>query len=85
MELNKVPREEIPWYLIIDADKCTACGKCASFCHNQVYAIEETGTVAVVNPFGCTVGCSYCSTDVCPEGAISFPTLEELRLFMEGR
>jgi NAD-dependent dihydropyrimidine dehydrogenase PreA subunit len=32
----------------------------------------------VVNPYSCIVGCTGCMAQ-CPAGAISFPTLVELR------
>ncbi len=51
----------------VDAEKCTACGKCAEVC--QYHAIVALGKRTLVFPQLCH-GCSSC-TLVCPEGAIS--------------
>ncbi len=72
-----IPRERIPWYPTIVADRCTKCGVCISFCHQAVYAEGGDGPV-VKNPFSCVVGCTGCANE-CPAKAISFPTLMELR------
>lgn len=72
-----IPRERIPWYPTIIAERCTKCGVCVSFCHQGVYADADDGP-EVRNPFKCIVGCTGCASK-CPAGAISFPTLMELR------
>ncbi|MGQ9587111.1 MAG: 4Fe-4S dicluster domain-containing protein [Thermoplasmata archaeon] len=74
---NGNPREEIPWFPRVDGDRCTGCGVCTSFCPGKVYE-EREGKASVVNPYGCVVGCSGCVPQ-CPPGAISFPSLIELR------
>lgn len=71
-----IPREEIPWYPIIRAEKCTGCGACVEFCLHDVYELSDKASVK--NPFNCIVGCSGCLSK-CPEGALSFPTLAEFR------
>jgi ferredoxin len=37
----------------------------------------------VIKPFNCVVGCDACS-QICPAGAISFPSREELRRTMRA-
>jgi NAD-dependent dihydropyrimidine dehydrogenase PreA subunit len=71
-----IPREEIQWFPIIDTEKCSACGVCVKFCHRGVYTMDDKPHVA--NPYRCVVSCTGCGGQ-CPEGAISFPTLVELR------
>lgn len=73
---GKIPRAEINWNPTIDKEKCTDCGTCAEFCHRGVFG--DNGEVSVESPTNCVVGCTGCR-DQCPEGAISFPSLIELR------
>jgi NAD-dependent dihydropyrimidine dehydrogenase PreA subunit len=78
-EYGDIPREEIEWFPRIDKKKCTECGVCMDFCHQEVFAKDEgTDTTEVVSPYSCIVGCTGCMSQ-CPAGAISFPTLPELR------
>jgi NAD-dependent dihydropyrimidine dehydrogenase PreA subunit len=70
-----IPREDIPWFPTIDAEKCTNCGACKDFCTNDVFALGETST-QVVNPLNCVVGCSSCAR-ICPADAVSFPDQKE--------
>ena len=70
-----IPREDIPWFPTIDAEKCTNCGECIEFCTNDVLAAGETST-QVVNPLNCVVGCASC-TRICPANALSFPDQKE--------
>jgi MinD superfamily P-loop ATPase len=51
----------------IDKEKCTFCGKCSEFCHNNAIAIFPQD--ALVFSDLCT-GCGGC-TIVCPENAIT--------------
>lgn len=71
-----IPREEIQWYPTVDEDKCTGCGVCVDMCHRGVYFFG--GKAKVTNPYRCVVSCTGCAS-MCPEGAISFPTLVRLR------
>jgi NAD-dependent dihydropyrimidine dehydrogenase PreA subunit len=71
-----IPREEITWFPTVDYDLCSACGKCAEFCHREVYTFDDKPNVE--NPYRCVVSCTGCQK-TCPEGAISFPTLVALR------
>jgi NAD-dependent dihydropyrimidine dehydrogenase PreA subunit len=70
-----IPREEIPWYPVIDKDLCTNCGACIDFCSNGVFAMEDIET-KVVAPYNCVVGCSACAAE-CPSEAIRFPDKQE--------
>lgn len=71
-----IPREEIQWFPRLDPEKCNACGVCVKFCQRGVYAMDDIPHVT--NPYRCVVSCTGCGGK-CPEGAISFPTLVELR------
>ena len=74
-----IPRKKIPWYPIIDYEKCIGCGKCFEFCHNRVFDIEEKDgekRVIVKNPYNCVVLCTGCQPE-CPVGAIAHPSEEE--------
>ena len=61
----------IPWYPVIDYDRCIACGRCMDYCLFGVYVIDE-GKVKVENADHCKNNCPACSR-VCPEKAIIFP------------
>lgn len=74
---GNIPRDEIPWFPKIDADLCTSCGACVRFCYKRVYQ-ENDGKVEVSAPYECVVSCTGCVSQ-CPTGAISFPSLTELR------
>jgi len=75
-EFGDIPRKRIQWFPRIDPELCTQCGICAEFCHQDVFSTDER--IEVVNPYSCIVGCTGCLSQ-CPAGAISFPTLVELR------
>ena len=79
MPRSKVPREKIPWYPTVDREACIGDQECYNFCKNDVFRWDEAeDRPSVVNPYRCVVGCSACA-QLCPTGAIHFPTLEELR------
>jgi NAD-dependent dihydropyrimidine dehydrogenase PreA subunit len=80
---NGIPRENVPWYPVIDLEKCQGCGVCVEFCSHGTYEMDEaTGKPVVINPYHCVVGCSGCKPE-CPMGAISFPPLSILKEFID--
>ena len=64
--------EWVPWFPVIDYDRCVGCKQCASFCLFGVYAVSEQGNVRVENPAHCKTNCPACAR-ICPEAAIIFP------------
>ena len=52
---------------VVDTEKCTGCGSCASSCPQGVLEIKD-GKAVVVNPDSC-IGCRVCES-TCPTGAI---------------
>jgi len=67
-----VPREQVPWFPTLEETLCDGCDKCLDFCANGVYAKQEDGTVRVVDPLNCVVGCDVCAR-LCRHRAITFP------------
>ncbi|MCW4007195.1 MAG: ferredoxin family protein [Candidatus Bathyarchaeota archaeon] len=81
-----IPRGKIPWYPIIDYEKCITCGKCVEFCHNRAFDFEEKDgkrRTIVKNPYNCVVFCRGCE-EICPVGAISHPSEEETRKIIQA-
>ena len=66
------PGEWMPWFPVIDFDRCTNCMQCLSFCLFDVYGVDEGGQITVRNESNCKTMCPACSR-VCPEVAILFP------------
>lgn len=79
--VKDIPREKIPWYPRVKEELCTGCGICVEFCHREVYELSEKALVK--NPFNCVVGCTGCVSK-CSAGAISFPTLMDLREILKA-
>jgi NAD-dependent dihydropyrimidine dehydrogenase PreA subunit len=76
-----IPRSKIPWYPTIDYDKCISCGKCAEYCTLGVYEVEGNQgkkRSVVRNPNSCVVFCTGCE-EICPAGAIKFPSKKETK------
>jgi len=81
---EKVLRENIPWFPTIDYSKCTGCKECFKFCGHKVFGWKkEKNQPVVAKPYECVIGCMTCSTSVCKQGALSHPTLEELKKMMD--
>jgi NAD-dependent dihydropyrimidine dehydrogenase PreA subunit len=76
-----VPREDIPWFPMIDPERCDHCLKCLEFCPHDVYESVE-GKLEVANPFNCPVGCSRCQS-VCPQKAIAFMSPRDLGMMLQ--
>lgn len=73
-----IPRERIPWFPTIDADKCVGCFECVDFCRHGVYEADgEENRARVARPYECMVYCAKCR-DRCDAGAISFPEREAI-------
>ena len=83
MDWSRIPREEIPWFPTVDAEKCTGCKVCYNFCSHKTYGWDDAQNISVVaNPYQCVVGCTGCLSQ-CPAGAISFPELSVLQAVRE--
>ncbi len=68
--------EWIPWYPVVDADRCIRCGQCVRFCLFSVYRSLPDGLPEVVNPRNCKNLCPACAR-ICPAAAIIFPRYTE--------
>ena len=66
------PKGWIPWFPVIDYDRCVNCKKCMDFCLFGTYALDNRGRVQVQTPSACKTNCPACAR-VCPQSAIIFP------------
>jgi NAD-dependent dihydropyrimidine dehydrogenase PreA subunit len=74
-----IPRQLIPWFPIVDSERCIGCQECIRFCHDTVYAFDEAAAkVYVEQPWHCQVYCQSC-TYACDTEAISFPDRREVK------
>jgi NAD-dependent dihydropyrimidine dehydrogenase PreA subunit len=72
-ELAPAPAKNwLPWFPVIDYQRCTNCMQCLSFCLFDVYGVDAAGKIEVRNEEKCKTNCPACSR-VCPEIAILFP------------
>ncbi len=74
-----ISRKEIPWFPIVDYEKCISCGKCVDYCKLGVYRLDvaqKKSRPIAVNPYNCVVLCKGCQ-DICPSGAISHPSRKD--------
>ena len=74
----------IPWFPVIDYDRCKNCRQCLQFCLFGVYAQDAEGKVRVVHPAKCKTGCPACAR-LCPETAIIFPKYSEAPIAGDDR
>ena len=61
----------VPWFPVIDRDRCTNCHQCKNFCPFGVYGVDATKRVEVQNPSHCKTNCPACAR-MCPQMAIIF-------------
>jgi NAD-dependent dihydropyrimidine dehydrogenase PreA subunit len=66
----------VPWFPVIDYDRCKNCKQCLNFCLFGVYQLSQEGKVQVRNPAGCKTNCPACAR-MCPQKAIIFPKYGE--------
>ncbi|MBX3747009.1 MAG: ferredoxin family protein [Verrucomicrobiae bacterium] len=66
------PGAWLPWFPVIDYDRCTNCMQCLSFCLFGVYGVDGGGRIQAQQQDNCKTHCPACSR-VCPEAAIMFP------------
>ncbi|MFH1747622.1 MAG: ferredoxin family protein [Planctomycetota bacterium] len=62
----------IPWFPVIDYERCTNCQQCLNFCLFGVFGMDADGRIEVQDPAKCKIGCPACAR-VCPQVAIMFP------------
>ena len=65
------PGAWMPWFPVIDYDRCAGCKQCADFCLFGVFSTDDGG-VRVANPAACKTNCPACAR-MCPHAAIIFP------------
>ena len=61
----------IPWFPVIDYDRCINCKQCLNFCIFGVYELIDN-KVTVAKPANCKTNCPACAK-MCPNSAIIFP------------
>lgn len=65
----------VPWFPVLDFDRCVHCRQCVSFCPFGVYAVAD-GKVTVTAPRNCKDNCPACAR-MCPKQAIIFPKVPD--------
>jgi NAD-dependent dihydropyrimidine dehydrogenase PreA subunit len=70
------------WGPTLDDAKCDGCRTCVDFCHQDVWDFVD-GKARVAHKSACVAGCSHCAT-LCEQGAISFPSIDDLRRARRG-
>ncbi len=68
----KKSEDWVPWFPVIDYDRCKNCKQCLNFCLFSVYELSGSEQVQVTNPAGCKTNCPACAR-LCPDNAIIFP------------
>ena len=65
----------VPWFPVIDYDRCNNCKQCMNFCLFGVYGVSPQGRIQVRQPANCKTNCPACAR-ICPTDAIIFPKHE---------
>lgn len=68
--------EWVPWFPVIDYDRCSNCKQCLNFCLFGVYELSSCDRVEVRNPERCKTNCPACAR-ICPQAAIMFPKCDQ--------
>jgi len=66
----------VPWFPVIDYDRCQNCKQCYGFCLFGVFQVFRDDEVEVRNPANCKTNCPACAK-ACPHSAIIFPKYGE--------
>ncbi|MBM4149504.1 MAG: ferredoxin family protein [Lentisphaerae bacterium] len=66
----------VPWFPVIDYDRCKNCKQCIAFCPFSVYGLSADRKVEVQRPEACKDNCPACAR-MCPEVAIMFPKVQD--------
>jgi len=66
------PGKWVPWFPVLDYDRCAGCRQCADFCIFGVFDVSDEGQVRVVQPANCKTNCPACAR-MCRQVAIIFP------------
>jgi hypothetical protein len=77
MSATDTEPQEFVWGPTLDVAACTDCRVCLDFCQFGAYGMVDDH-VRVVAKASCMEGCSHCAS-MCEAGALTFPTLDELR------
>jgi NAD-dependent dihydropyrimidine dehydrogenase PreA subunit len=66
----------VPWFPVIDYDRCKSCKQCLQFCLFGVYELSAEDNVEVRRPANCKTNCPACAR-ICPNAAIVFPKYKD--------
>lgn len=75
-DFQSPPDSWIPWFPVIDRERCVNCRKCLDFCMFGVYSLDAAEQVQVTSPSNCKTDCPACAR-MCPSQAIIFPKSSE--------
>ena len=67
--MNRPLRKTLGVFPVLETERCTSCGQCASICPMDAIALFDEKRGGGVVDRGICINC-YCCQEVCPEGAI---------------